>query len=257
LEKGGNHAHHVFRLVLYAKAAGNSPSSGLFSKGQSTSCATRFANITTKSHGGGGGGKGRAHSRRERRLQERKAKIEETRQATVKTLVGKMENKASSSSLSSTASTTVTTRPAAASTMAAAAAATSATFQARLQAWFRAMWTRASESAYTQEQAMAMAQRWPFALLITGFFLWEETSPYTLIRLKGPSMLPTLAADQSDIFLRSTQVWWKRFGLPPTYKAGDLVGFAHPEHPRHVSCKRVIGVAGDRVARCFNPRCVA
>lgn len=61
-------------------------------------------------------------------------------------------------------------------------------------------------------------------------------------------MLPTMAADQSDIWLRSTKVWRRRFGFNPNYNPGDLVGFAHPDHPQHVSCKRVIGVAGDRVA---------
>jgi hypothetical protein len=229
---------------LYARS-GNSP----FLKISSGGNTTRFANITTKSQGGAGGdSNGKVLFRKERRLQERKAKLEEKKQTSAKTL-GKLGNKASTSSSSGTSSSTAAT--VSTSEAAAATASTSAPFQARVQAWFRGSSFGWSAWWYTKEQAIAIAQRLPFALLITGFFLWEETSPYTLVCLRGPSMLPTMAADQSDIWLRSTKVWWKRFGFTPTYKSGDLVGFAHPDHPQHVSCKRVIGVAGDRVARCI------
>jgi signal peptidase I len=62
-------------------------------------------------------------------------------------------------------------------------------------------------------------------------------------------MLPTMAADGSDVWLCSTYVWRKRFGFLPSYQRGDLVGFSHPHHPDVISCKRIVGVAGDRVQR--------
>ena len=108
---------------------------------------------------------------------------------------------------------------------------------------------RDSGSTYTKAQAAAIAQRLPLALLLIFVASWEETSPYSMLRIQGPSMVPTMAPDGSDIWLGSTFVWRRRLGFQPPYKKGDLVGFAHPDHPEHVSCKRIIGVVGDRVPR--------
>jgi len=99
---------------------------------------------------------------------------------------------------------------------------------------------------YTREQAKAVVQRLPIYAAVAFLLLaYEETAPYKLISIKGPSMLPTIAADGSDVWLRRTRNWC-RFGA---YQVGDIVGFAHPSFPNHVSCKRVVGVAGQRVKR--------
>ncbi|GKY99682.1 hypothetical protein MPSEU_000922200 [Mayamaea pseudoterrestris] len=70
-------------------------------------------------------------------------------------------------------------------------------------------------------------------------------------------MLPTLAPDGSDIYLKSA--WHKTVyyqllqylfpSLQLSYAVGDLVGLSHPHYPHHVSCKRVVGVVGDEVQR--------
>jgi len=81
--------------------------------------------------------------------------------------------------------------------------------------------------------------------------MWDETSPYKLTSIVGPSMLPTLAPDGSDIWVRRTYSWSRNaFGRYDHYRAGDLVGVSYPDDvSRRVSCKRVVGVAGDTVRR--------
>jgi signal peptidase I len=39
------------------------------------------------------------------------------------------------------------------------------------------------------------------------------------------------------------------YGSGPTFSRGDIIGFAHPNHPYHISCKRIIGLPGDKVQR--------
>lgn len=110
---------------------------------------------------------------------------------------------------------------------------------------------------YGRKEGWALAYRIPLwvALALTLTW-WDETcAPCALIRIHGPSMLPTMAADGSEIWLCRTYPLWRRRMLfaavfpPPLYQRGDVVGFAHPDHPHAVSCKRIVGVAGDRVQR--------
>lgn len=116
----------------------------------------------------------------------------------------------------------------------------------RLQNYFTPVSFRTTGSHYTREQLMEILRRLPLWLVLSFFALWEGTSPFTILSIRGPSMLPTMAADGSEIWLVRTRAW-HFFGS--FFRVGDLVGFAHPDHSDHVSCKRVIGVAGDRVKR--------
>lgn len=102
---------------------------------------------------------------------------------------------------------------------------------------------------YSREEGIALAQRIPLFIVLAALLSWDETSPYDLVRIKGPSMLPTMAPDGSDVWLRSTWTWWRKLGLQPPYQRGDIVGFNHPDHPEHISCKRIVGLPGDRVQR--------
>lgn len=109
---------------------------------------------------------------------------------------------------------------------------------------------------YTREQARALAVRLPFCCLLSLALIYA--SPVGQIRIHGPSMLPTMAADESDIWLIAKYHWRKLFRRitmgsclvwPPTLQRGDLVGFSHPEQPDRISCKRVVGLPGDRIHR--------
>ena len=105
---------------------------------------------------------------------------------------------------------------------------------------------------FSKEEFRALAQRLPFAVALVGFMLWEETSPIAWIQLNGPSMLPTMAADQSEIWaIAPTQSIWRRL-FKPQYQVGDLIGFVPPgmeQNKAHISCKRIVGLPGDRVRR--------
>lgn len=131
---------------------------------------------------------------------------------------------------------------------------------------------------YSRAQGvLLLGYRIPLFVALAALLSWDETAPVSLIRIRGPSMLPTMAADGSDVWLCSTLVWRKRLtrlfssflafdAAEPTncYKRGDLVGFSPPaqQHnpsssasaalpsPQHfVSCKRIVGLPGDRVQR--------
>ena len=100
---------------------------------------------------------------------------------------------------------------------------------------------------YTSEQGWALAYRLPvFLALATLLVAWDETSPISFIGIHGPSMLPTMAPDGSEVWLSLHRRWWWWSTHP---QRGELVGFAHPDHPHQVSCKRIVGVAGDEVLR--------
>ena len=120
--------------------------------------------------------------------------------------------------------------------------------------WLTPVRYRTTGNTYTKEQLIALMQRLPLWLLLATLFTWEETSPYSFLTLHGPSMLPTMAPDGSEIWLRSTVTWRRKLGLLSAtsssyYKVGDIVGFAHPEFSEHVSCKRIVGMPGDTVKR--------
>jgi signal peptidase I len=105
---------------------------------------------------------------------------------------------------------------------------------------------------YGHEQGFWILSRLPLFLAIAAYFTYPDTQPYSIVRIHGLSMLPTMAADGSEVWLTSTWNLWKRLPLQmlhPTYQRGDLIGFAHPSQPRRVSCKRVVGLPGDTVQR--------
>jgi signal peptidase I len=92
---------------------------------------------------------------------------------------------------------------------------------------------------------MELLRRFPLWMGLSFFCLWDQTSPYSLLTIHGPSMIPTMAADGSEVWLVRTRAW-QFWGS--VCQNGDLVGFAPPSS-QHISCKRVVGVAGDRVPR--------
>lgn len=103
-----------------------------------------------------------------------------------------------------------------------------------------------------KEHLQAIATRLPPLLFLCLLFSWDESTPWTILRIHGPSMLPTMQADGTELWLRYTERWRSLLSFVQSshqYKPGDIVGFAHPSQPQHVSCKRIIGVAGDRVLR--------
>lgn len=134
---------------------------------------------------------------------------------------------------------------------------------------------------YTREQGyLLLLYRLPmWAVGMAMFLAWDDgvagnssannntnfnptcfTAPLSLIRIRGPSMLPTMAADGSDIWLcRRTPCfrlldWWSRLVSQSAttssfYQRGDLVGFSHPDYASHISCKRIVGLPGDAVQR--------
>lgn len=99
---------------------------------------------------------------------------------------------------------------------------------------------------FERGHGMALAQRLPFFILLAMLLTHDEACPVELIRIKGPSMLPTMAADGSEIWV-SFRLWW--YSPFKQLQRGDIVGFCHPDDPRRVSCKRIIGLPGDRVYR--------
>ena len=130
--------------------------------------------------------------------------------------------------------------------------------------------------SYTREQIRAWLGRLP--LWVAGTVLVTWISPVGAIRIHGPSMLPTMMADETDIWLIVKYHWYHWLHMtPPTPNRGDLVGFGPPapagaseetatagwwwsnilhnnnhnkdEQQRRISCKRVVGLPGDRVLR--------
>ena len=152
---------------------------------------------------------------------------------------------------------------ASASAIASAPTTTRASIHQMLQKYvlpvrYRAQSDQTINNFYTREHAMAAAQRFPLWLLLAAFLSLDDTNPYSTTRITGPSMLPTCSPDGSEIYLKSAwhkTLWYKalQYVFPtyfmPSYAIGDLVGLSHPDHKDHVSCKRVVGVAGDQVQR--------
>jgi inner membrane protease subunit 1 len=108
---------------------------------------------------------------------------------------------------------------------------------------------RKTGKEYTREEARAIAKSFPIWLILVGLATWDKTAPFGIISIRRPSMLPTMAPDTSDIWLMSTWCGWRKIIFKKPYSIGDLVGFAHPESSGHTSCKRIIGLPGDRVKR--------
>ena len=120
--------------------------------------------------------------------------------------------------------------------------------QSTWSSWYLPLQYR-EHGGFSRQDATALLARIPLAAALYLLMVWDETSPLTLLRIHGPSMMPTIRADGSDIWIRSTWAWRKKLGLSLPYQRGDLVGFAHPSQPGHVSCKRIVGLPGDRVQR--------
>jgi signal peptidase I len=129
---------------------------------------------------------------------------------------------------------------------------------------------------YTADHARAAAWRAPLWLLLA----WAALVPHTgggedpehqasfplvgLVSVLGPSMIPTMSPDGSDVFLAFGGFpfrWLGQLGLPGGWPrtgaeaaVGDLVGIQVPSASASspsptVSCKRVVGVEGDQVRR--------
>ena len=104
---------------------------------------------------------------------------------------------------------------------------------------------------------MAVAWRVPLWLVLVGLLSWNDTTaPFSLVAIQGPSMLPTMSADGSDLWLIRNYNWRHTLGrwLPwlqlssANLRQGDLIGVAHPNR-NYVSCKRIVGLPGDTVRR--------
>lgn len=102
-------------------------------------------------------------------------------------------------------------------------------------------------SNFGKEQMVAVAKRLPFFILLAGLTTYEDTTPLKLDRAFGPSMLPTIHP-LGDLYLRATGAWQRALGIQYNYKVGDVVAIANSNGRGH-SCKRIIGVEGDKVLR--------
>jgi len=103
---------------------------------------------------------------------------------------------------------------------------------------------------------VALGLRLPFFLALSYAITNENTSPYVIRCSLGPSMLPTIQF-MGDIWLVETGAWRQMFqrfdkeNLPTLrslYKVGDLIIWEDSKTGKR-SCKRVIGLEGDRVHR--------
>lgn len=120
-----------------------------------------------------------------------------------------------------------------------------------------------SSRLYSYEQGVLIAQRlamWTAIVLV--MVVYDETSPFELVGIRGPSMIPTMAADGSDLwFCRTYPSWLRQYYdtstnpallalIQPRLRHGSIVGFAPPDCPNSaIAMKRIIGLPGDRVQR--------
>jgi signal peptidase I len=116
---------------------------------------------------------------------------------------------------------------------------------------------------YSYEQGILIAKRLAmWTALVLLLVVGDETSPFELVGVRGPSMIPTMAADGSDLWLCRTYPSWLRqcydsitnsfvlWCIVPRLRHGTIVGFAHPDSPNSaVAMKRIVGLPGDRIQR--------
>ena len=116
---------------------------------------------------------------------------------------------------------------------------------------------------YSYGQGILIAQRLAiWTALVFIMVVCDETSPFELVGIRGPSMIPTMAADGSDLWLCRTYPSWLRQYydiatsavllslIQPRLQHGSIVGFAHPESPNSaIAMKRIVGLPGDRIQR--------
>ncbi|KAI4243364.1 MAG: hypothetical protein L6R40_003536 [Gallowayella cf. fulva] len=105
--------------------------------------------------------------------------------------------------------------------------------------------TRITNALPSPNQAVRLIRRWvwPFAKV---FFLGHIIADYVGLlppKTRGPSMLPTLAADGDMVWISS------RYRYGRGVKVGDMVSFKHPCVPDAAAIKRVVGMPGDFVMR--------
>ncbi|KAL8888959.1 MAG: hypothetical protein Q9215_003691 [Flavoplaca cf. flavocitrina] len=80
-----------------------------------------------------------------------------------------------------------------------------------------------------------------FKLFCAGHLLTEYVG--SMPGTYGPSMLPTLAAQNDVVYIS------KRFRYGKGVEVGDMVSFVHPCVPGAAALKRVVGMPGDFVMR--------
>jgi signal peptidase I len=93
----------------------------------------------------------------------------------------------------------------------------------------------------------SLGYRLPVAFALCYLLTNEEYFPYVIQGSIGPSMLPTIQFI-GDLWFIETWAWHRLLGIETPLKVGDVVIWKDPKTQR-VSCKRIIGVEGDQVAR--------
>eukprot|EP00980_Cylindrotheca_fusiformis_P025320 scaffold13478_cov132-Cylindrotheca_fusiformis.AAC.13 len=89
--------------------------------------------------------------------------------------------------------------------------------------------------------------RVPVAFALYYLLTNENYFPYVIQGSIGPSMLPTIQFI-GDLWLVETWAWHRLFGIDRSLQVGDIVLWKDPKTQR-VSCKRIIGLEGDEIAR--------
>lgn len=102
--------------------------------------------------------------------------------------------------------------------------------------------------AYFQwDHLISLGYRLPFFLAMAFVLTNEDLSPYVVQASLGPSMLPTIQFI-GDLWLVETGAWYRMLGWTPSYQRGQVILWKDPLNAR-VSCKRIIGLPGDKVKR--------
>ena len=102
-------------------------------------------------------------------------------------------------------------------------------------------------SNFEREEMISIAKRLPLFIVFAGLVTYEDTTPLKFERAFGPSMLPTIHP-LGDVFLRATGAWQRALGFQIDYQVGDVVAISN-SNGRGLNCKRIVGVAGDKVLR--------
>lgn len=104
-------------------------------------------------------------------------------------------------------------------------------------------------SNFQRDHVIAIGKRLPFFIVLAILVTSDDTSPLKLDRAFGPSMLPTIHP-LGDVYLRDTGAWLRLLGMQKDYQVGDVVAVRNMNGRAYTySCKRIIGVQGDKVLR--------
>lgn len=93
----------------------------------------------------------------------------------------------------------------------------------------------------------SLAFRLPVAFALCYVFTSNDCFPYVIQGSIGPSMLPTIQFI-GDLWVIETWAWHNFFGIEKSLNVGDVVLWKDPATHR-VSCKRIVGLDGDEIAR--------